>query len=277
MQPIVIYYFFGPATIGLLHSNDMPRNKRFVPTHEPLRDHDALQIQQEHTSGPFSFLNPTRAHYRPSTAIKPWTAAELTPSDEEKGTLPGKDEQEVSNVEFKWRSRDNRKGRHALIYDPAEDASTAKYMIPARTSSLHAISQGLYRMLTQYPYWDVSYLVATIFTLGSVIWVFNAFFVWYPDVNPMATFKNEILVGGGVTAFVGATVFELGSVLLMVEAVNENRAGCFGWALEKVLEGGGKIRLQPDKGGCRHHHTNKKNFVGKSDGMAAYCLLVEIY
>ena len=74
-----------------------------------------------------------------------------------------------------------------------------------------------------------------------------------------------------MTAFIGATIFEVGSVLLMIEAVNENRAGCFGWALERALESGGKIRLRPDGDGCRHHHTNKKNLVGKSDGRSCYC------
>jgi hypothetical protein len=67
--------------------------------------------------------------------------------------------------------------------------------------------------------------------------------------------------GGGITAFIGATIFELGSVLLMIEAVNENRADCFGWAVEEVLEQKGLIRLTPD--GCSHHHKNKKNLVGK--------------
>ena len=96
----------------------------------------------------------------------------------------------------------------------------------------------------------------------------NAFFVWLPFVDPSTEFPNEIASGGGITAFIGATIFEIGSVLLMVEAVNENRAGCFGWAIERVLEGegAGKWRFRPDKKGCGHHHTNKKNFVGKGDG-----------
>ena len=49
-----------------------------------------------------------------------------------------------------------------------------------------------------------------------------------PFTNPKSEFPGEVLYGGGVTAFIGATVFEIGSVLLMFEAVNENRAGCFG-------------------------------------------------
>lgn len=125
-------------------------------------------------------------------------------------------------------------------------------------------------MVTQYPYGDVSYLVATIFTLGSVVWVLNAFFSWLPFVRPSTDFHHEVLYGGGITAFIGATIFEIGSVLLMFEAVNENRAGCFGWALEKVWEGegrrGGKVRIMADKDGCSHHHTDKHNLVGKPDG-----------
>ena len=116
-------------------------------------------------------------------------------------------------------------------------------------------------MLTKYPYWDVSYLVAIVFTWGSVIWCINAFFVWLPLQVPSSEFENEITYGGGITAFIGATVFEFGSVLLMIEAVNEKRADCFGWALEEVFDESGAIRLKP--GGCTHHHQNKSNFVGK--------------
>ena len=47
----------------------------------------------------------------------------------------------------------------------------------------------------------------------------------------------------------------------MIEAVNENRADCFGWAVEEVLEERGLRRLRPN--GCVHHHGNKSNLVGK--------------
>ena len=116
-------------------------------------------------------------------------------------------------------------------------------------------------MFSTYPYWDVSYLVAIIFTLGSVVWCINAFFVWLPLQTPSTEFPGEIANAGGITAFIGATIFEFGSILLMIEAVNENRSDCFGWALEEVLEESGMVRLKPD--GCTHHHQNRKNLVGK--------------
>jgi len=135
--------------------------------------------------------------------------------------------------------------------------------------------KGIWRMFSTYPYWDVSYLVAIVFTLGSVVWCINAFFVWLPLEAPSTEFKDEILSAGGITAFIGATIFEFGSVLLMIEAVNENRADCFGWALEEALEERGMMRLK--KGDCVHHHKNKRNFVGKGkavEGKHTYSLTV---
>ncbi|MCJ1307415.1 hypothetical protein MMC25_001061 [Agyrium rufum] len=280
----------------------MKRNNTFNPLREPLRSHSSLELQNEHTTGPFSFLNPTRAHYRhselsklnssPSSLSSTSSTSSSTPADATTTTTvdgaagngqnetyrKGKEDEEdedqpASDIQYQWRSRDNRKGRHALIVTPAPfDDANAPYLAPHKTSTLRATAQGIKRMLTQYPYWDVSWLVAIIFTLGSVVWVINAFFVWLPLVDPATEFPTEIGVGGGWTAFIGATIFEIGSILLMLEAVNENRAGCFGWALERVLEGdneekgeGGKWRVKASVDVCEHHHTNKKNFVGKGD------------
>jgi hypothetical protein len=132
-------------------------------------------------------------------------------------------------------------GRHAIVVTPA--AQKAKYLTPASTSTAKETLKGIWRMFSTYPYWDVSYLVAIIFTFGSVVWCINAFFVWLPLQDPSTEFPGEIADAGGITAFIGATIFEFGSILLMIEAVNENRADCFGWALEEVLEENGLIRL----------------------------------
>ena len=245
----------------------MARNKLFhSEAHEPLRAHKSLELQHNRVTGPLSFLNPTRAAYRHNPAYEHGFATAIG-SDEEKAPKRD-DEQLASNINFYWRSRDNRKGRHALAVDPTNDPN-AQYLVPKSTSAPREIVRNIVRMATYYPYWDVSWLVATIFTLGSAVWVINAFFSYLPLAQPQTAFKDEVLTGGGVTAFIGATIFEIGSVLLLVEAVNENRSGCFGWALEKVISGGEdgyKIRLRPDKDRCTHHHTNKGNFVGKGSG-----------
>ena len=72
-------------------------------------------------------------------------------------------------------------------------------------------------MVTHFPYWDVAWLVAKMFTRGSVVWVIKALLVFLPLVRPSTELKDEILVGGRVLAFIGATIIEIGNVLLMVE------------------------------------------------------------
>jgi hypothetical protein len=162
-------------------------------------------------------------------------------------------------------------GRHSIIVTTSS-IEDSKYIVPSSTSTLQETLKGLGRMFRDYPYWDVSYLVAIIFTLGSVVWVFNGFFAWLPLQDPATEFTAEISYGGGITAFVGATIFEFGSILLMIEAVNENRSDCFGWAVEEVLEDNGLLRLRPDKDGCRHHHQNRHNVAGKGNAPAGMLL-----
>jgi hypothetical protein len=240
------------------------RSKVFNESFQPLERHASLQLDQSRVSGPFNFLNPTRAHFRHKEA-----------ADEEGGLVEkrpqriddesNKNLHEADVVEYRWSPRNNRKGRHQLDVTPRKDG---KYLVPESTSSIGAISKNLLRMLTDYPYWDISWLVAYIFTWGSIVWVLNSFFVWLPLVVPSSEFKNEITAAGGITAFIGATIFVGGSILLMLEAVNENRAGCFGWAVEQVFEDsgphkGGWWKLKPDLDHCTHHHLNKANLVGK--------------
>lgn len=132
-------------------------------------------------------------------------------------------------------------------------------------------------MFVTYPYWDVSYLVAVIFTLGSVVWCLNGFFAWLPLQDPSTEFPGEIPVGGGVTAFLGATIFEFGSILLMIEAVNENRSDCFGWALEEALEEKGLMRMRPSHAACKHHHHDKHRLLGHSKASEGILTLLDQY
>ena len=203
----------------------MPRNAAFLKDHEPFRTKNSLELQHSHVTGPLPFLNPTRATFRYFVHISK-SSSKIDHSPEDR-ILERADEETASNAEFQWRSRDNRKGRHTLVVAPASE-TLAPVLAPRSTSRIREVGRGILRMTRQYPYWDVSWLVATIFTLGSITWVINAFFAYLPLAQPSTLFGNEILVGGGISAFVGASIFEIGSVLLMIEAVNENQAGCFG-------------------------------------------------
>ncbi|GAB7351450.1 hypothetical protein MBLNU459_g2113t1 [Dothideomycetes sp. NU459] len=256
----------------------MDRNKRFHPDREPLRNDDSLELQQSQINGPFNFLNPTEAHYNPTpaqAAVKPQSNQTNGPptSTRKVSDKEGKEEAEEAHVQapavqFHWTSRNNRKGRHLLSVGPDQSDRNA---LPKASTHWRHILHVLWLMLTQYPVWDISWCVAWIFTLGSVLWVLNAMFVFLPDVAPSSAFKDEVLTAGGVTAFIGATIFEIGSVLLMLEAINANREGCFGWAVEQAYEEHRERersktrawRIRPDGASCTHHHTNRSNLVGK--------------
>lgn len=93
----------------------------------------------------------------------------------------------------------------------------------------------------------------------------QGFFAWLPLVAPDTEFPGESYYGGGITAFIGAILFfEVGSILLIFEAINANNAGCFGWAVEQLVDGGNaQLQLVATRSHCRHHHQNKRNLVGK--------------
>ncbi|WPH02042.1 Hypothetical protein R9X50_00489700 [Acrodontium crateriforme] len=254
----------------------MRRNTAFQPEREPFQDDDSLQLNNNKIRGPFSFLNPTQAHFEhvPNPKVEQAHAASEIDTTGHTGpspnTIPSEDFA-ASNVTYKWTSRNNRKGRHAITVTPATDDNTV-YATPPPTNSGRAVLAGIWRMLTCYPFWDVSWLVAYVFTWGSVIWVINSFFSFLPFLQPSTDFNGETTFGGGITAFIGATVFEVGSVLLMLEAVNENQSGCFGWAVEQVYDehfrhDGGEgtgYKMRPERESCSHHHTNTSNLVGRS-------------
>jgi hypothetical protein len=277
----------------------MSRRSQFQPGRQPLEHHHhhiLRHLNIGHVTGPISFLNPTRAYYDPSIHSVDSSVQDLSVTEKPSEPKP------ASPLKRLWRSRDNRKGRHALVVD-YESPESAKYILPQKTSTLRAAAKGIWLMVSYYPYWDVSWLVATIFTFGSVIWVINSFFEWLPLVDPSTEFTNEAYIGGGVTAFIGATIFEVGSVLLLLEAVNENQAGCFGWAVETVVHqfegkntGSGStstsstksstnddnianredneqsamvetalrhVKPAPDE--CEHHHRNRRSFLKSSE------------
>ncbi|KAH6986037.1 hypothetical protein BKA56DRAFT_630379 [Ilyonectria sp. MPI-CAGE-AT-0026] len=207
----------------------------------------------EHSTGPFRSLNPTKRFF---VAKK----GSSRPSDEERnGDSPASSSDSLPKVTYVWRSRDNRKGRHALVID--RDPRKHKTTGPKPSNTWERTFRGILKMAVRYPIWDISYDVAVVFTIGSIIWVINGFFSWLPVQDPSTEFSGETTWGAGLTAFIGATVFEFGSVLLMLEAVNENRTDCFGWAVEESFDGG--LHLHPDHE-CRHAHAQKRTWIKRT-------------
>ncbi len=173
-----------------------------------------------------------------------------------------------------WRSRDNRKGRHAIVLtrdfvQRHQAAAAGRHNgtppLPPSSDSVRGVLSGLARMAVRYPVWDISYDVAMLFTIGSAVWVINSFFVWLPLAAPQTAFPGESSTGGGASALVGATIFEVGAIFGLLEAVNENRADCFGWALEEALESG-RLSLHPSPDSCRHAHAQRTGLLGSDSG-----------
>ncbi|OAA71182.1 integral membrane protein [Cordyceps fumosorosea ARSEF 2679] len=249
----------------------MSPHQRESHSSAPFSRHGNHKLSLHHARGPVSFLHPTRGLLRtaPETPPSPEDAADAADAA---GTRVGKHDQaaasalpikqppEVAGVHFLWRSRDNRKGRHPLrVQRQPQGGGVA---LPRRSSHPKEVLRGVVGTFTQYPVWDISWLVAFIFTWD---WL-QGFFSWLPLVRPSTGFPSESDYGGGITAFIGAILFfEVGSVLLVLEAINANDADCFGWAVETLVDQHHTraVTFVADAELCRHHHQNKHNLVGK--------------
>lgn len=86
-------------------------------------------------------------------------------------------------------------------------------------------------MFTTFPYTNISWLTAIVFTLGSVIWILSSFFAYMPQEKGAPPSLSAY--GCGITAFVGSCFFVTGSILLMLEAVKDNRDTSFGWTVDQ--------------------------------------------
>jgi hypothetical protein len=162
------------------HQNMPPRNQHFH-TREPFENDDRLTLH--HAEGPFNFLNPTRAHFDHSglTASSKQSATDdLATSHESGDDINGNAKQlrddsdfPAKNFRFLWRSRDNRKGRHPLLVQRPTAGEGAPFLTPRRTSHPKEVLKIVIKTFTYFPVWDISWLVAFIFTWGSVVWVMN--------------------------------------------------------------------------------------------------------
>ncbi|KAJ5583904.1 hypothetical protein N7450_006568 [Penicillium hetheringtonii] len=218
----------------------MGRNSHFQSGRKPLQDHPDLQLRPSHVSGPIPFLNPTWAWYTPHSRDHPTQL-----SDKPK------------HVQHVWRSRDNRKGRHALRVDYGIAPEDSECLPPHPTSTWQVALRGLFEWEPTLPIGMSLTLLPSYLRLDRLCGL--------PDTE----FADESLTGGGVTALIGATIFEIGSVLLLLEAVNENQTGCFGWALKEELKRADShtsrdvvvTRVKPTMEKCQHHQATKKNLL----------------
>lgn len=183
--------------------------------------------------GPVSFLNPTRARFtevQPSTIPEDDDAETTEALRGEVHPLPSRPtgfRAPQPALTYQWTSRNSRKGRQTLLITD-RDIERTGVSTPAPSNTFSQIDAILARMFTTFPAGDISFLVAFLFTLGSLIWILNGAFAMLPFWAPGEVPPAVALNGGGITAFIGGLVFAVAGVLAELEAINEERTGCFG-------------------------------------------------
>lgn len=112
-------------------------------------------------------------------------------------------------------------------------------------------------MFTLYPYWDVSWLIGLSFTIGCLIFVASGLFYWLPIAFPNTAFPRESSVAGGVSSFIGATLFQIGAVLLLLESYNDRAETQFGGAMEHLFVNRLGIARRVKSHRCQHFDIEK--------------------
>lgn len=236
LQPITTYARKSTFNARTPTMQSLARNRTLQPECEPIRQTTTLRLDSEEVHGPVTFLNPTRARFM---QIQPAIPEDDVPSPDPPLPIAVQlDSRGLSyrptgcktpqpTLTYQWTSRSSRKGRHTLLINENEIRNTAT-VVPQPTTDLRQILPNTGRMFTSFPIGDITFDVAFIYLIGSAIWVLNGFFTLLPYTNPASKFPGEILYGGGMTSFLGIIVFEIGGVLSLFEAINDNRTSCFG-------------------------------------------------
>ncbi|KAI0354071.1 hypothetical protein OH77DRAFT_1426489 [Trametes cingulata] len=108
--------------------------------------------------------------------------------------------------------------------------------------------------------WDISFWVAVIFVLGSTAWIINGFYLFLPLLG----IGSDDFPATAWSAFVGGTLFEIGSYLMYVEALNTGHEQLFGPALRELL--GHASQTVPDGGSPDSDSANaEKGLTGSGD------------
>ncbi|GJJ15813.1 hypothetical protein Clacol_010091 [Clathrus columnatus] len=105
-------------------------------------------------------------------------------------------------------------------------------------------------------YWDVSWWVGLLFTLGSIVWVVNGFQVFLPFARGEQPGSK---VPSGWSAFAGATIFEIGAIITMFAVWNPGNSAGFGRALRTSFSSRNRKRNMAQK-------TNENSTDSNSQG-----------
>ena len=124
-----------------------------------------------------------------------------------------------------------------LAYKEECEAERASDVVPEESSTFdtfsifeteHIVSNPLERvrrMFTVFPYRDLEWINAVIFTIGSMLFIVNAFFTVLPIVAPETIFEGELTIGIPATLTIAGSMFFISTALGFVAAFNAGRGG----------------------------------------------------
>jgi hypothetical protein len=244
-----------------------PRSERFDRDQEPFRTNPALRINTDAVTGPIRFLNPTLASFNYIGSAVHRIDSEGSEYIERESEQAWDNGVFAKTVEYAWSSRNNRKGRHALVireYWPGKQRPTSQLTGP------RAVVPGIRRMFMTFPFRDVSFINAIAFVVGCVTLVANAFLSFLPMVQQKFQSPRGLIYLQAALSFLGSACFVCASSLAFLEAINAQKGGCFGWKAQQLsyadsddtnVEAEFITRLTPD-GQCEHHHSSTRRAFG---------------
>ena len=224
----------------------MPQRNEVFRSRDELNDGPPSDSRILNITGPLSHFNPTSVYFENTqTDAFERLAETLRP------VSPGNPH--PYRVSFYWNSRNNRKGLHVLVVSTSYPAF--KSLVPPETISMRLrVYHNIIRMATRFPYWDISYLTAIVFLVGSLLWLLDGALTYQSDYNLI---PPSIVTNIPVVAFFGTNVFLVTNILQMIECINDRQKPCFGW------QSGASEQSDPEKGpqlqpgDCYHHHANR--------------------
>jgi hypothetical protein len=183
-----------------------------------------MRLRDAKFAGPSPHLNPTNAKLTIQRGSECQPGNSSTKLDQVPTGHPRRD------MEIMWRSRDNRKGSVAVPVSPRGGSITMRLVFSSKD-----VVNGLWRMFSTFPYWDMSFWSGWSYSIGSALFVIDGFWAWLPLVAPGSEFSGQSKYGVPLAFFFGALFYQLGAVMAYLEAIND---GSFaGSAMKRLLLG----------------------------------------
>ncbi|KAH8088200.1 hypothetical protein HD553DRAFT_269127 [Filobasidium floriforme] len=143
---------------------------------------------------------------------------------------------------LEYNSRKARKARLALKThhiqhhpDGSDKPSTSPANVTVRVDSVRSEFKPHLKL-------DITFWLAVTFVLGSCVWVVNGFTVLLPlylgRIENSENLTSTYFKTAAAQAFVGGVIFEVGSYLMVVEALNRGQETGFGAAVVHLLQSG---------------------------------------